>query len=105
MTRTQLHRSIAARTGESMSVIRRLGFNLQADPRDAPPPDDIHLVLHCPFCRRPVAYPGRCSDGSATLAECEDCDVYFEFEDRDVFPASSRAAGNPSPARRRYIPA
>jgi hypothetical protein len=105
MTRTQLHRSIAARTGESMAVIRRLGFHLQADPRDEPPPDVVHLVLDCPFCRRQVAYPGRSGDGSATLAECEDCDIYFEFEDRDVFPASSRATGNPSPGRRRYIPA
>jgi hypothetical protein len=102
MTRTQLHRSIAARTGESMSDIRRLGFNLQADPRDEPPPDDIHLVLDCPFCRRQVAYPGRSGDGSATLAECDD---YFEFQDRDVFPASTRPTGNELPSSRRYIPA
>ena len=39
------------------------------------------------------------------LAECQDCDIYFDVQDNDVFPASSRAAESPSPTRRRYIPA
>jgi hypothetical protein len=105
MTRTQLHRSIAARTGEPLSVIRQLGFCLQADPRDEPPPEEIRLVVHCPFCGQQVAYPGRASNGSAALAECDDCDVYFEFQDRDVFPASTRPTGNEFSTPRRYIPA
>ena len=105
MTRTQLNRSIAARTGEPLSVIRRLGFRLLVEPSEEPVAEEIRLVVHCPFCSGQVPYPGRSRDGSNALAECHGCDVYFEFHDRDVFPASSRAAVSPPPARRRYIPA
>ncbi len=104
MTRTQLIRSIAARTGEPLSVIRRLGFRLLVEPSEEPVAEEIRLVVHCPFCSGQVSYPGRSRDGSNALAECHGCDVYFEFEDRDVFPASSRTAVSPTPARRRYIP-
>ncbi len=105
MTRTQLDSRIAARTGESLSVIRRLGFQLKSQPCEEPVAEEIRLVVHCPFCSGQVPYPGRARDGSNALAECLGCDVYFEFHDRDVFPASSRAAVSPSPTRRRYIPA
>ncbi len=105
MTRTQLDRSIAARTGEPLSVIRRLGFRLLVEPSEEPVAEEIRLVVHCPFCNGQVPYPGRSRDGSNALAECLGCDVYFGFHDRDVFPASSRAALRPSPTRRRYIPA
>jgi hypothetical protein len=104
MTRAQVNHLIAARTGESLAVIRHLGFQLQPQPHEEPAPEDITLVVPCPFCRGQVPYPGRSRDGSTALAECVECDVYFEFEDRDVFPASSRAAMSP-PARRRYVPA
>jgi hypothetical protein len=106
MTRTQLDHSIAAKTGESLSVIRRLGFQLQTEPSEGPAPaEDTCLVVHCPFCRRAIAYPGRSGDGGATFAECDDCDVFFECRDRDVFPASSRSVKQSAPARKRYIPA
>jgi hypothetical protein len=105
MTRAQVSHLIAARTGEPLAVIRRLGFQLKHEPREESPSEELRLVVHCPFCRGAVPYPGRSGDGSATLAECADCDVYFEFEDCDVFPASSRALERPSSARRRYIPA
>jgi hypothetical protein len=104
MTRNQLSHLVAARTGESLAVIRRLGFQLKREPRDEPNFEEIRLVVNCPFCRVAVPYPGRSRDGSATLAECADCDVYFEFADHDVFPASSRRLGDASPARHRYIP-
>ncbi len=103
MTRTQLNSRIAARTGESVSVIRRLGFQLKSQPCEEPVTEEIRLVVHCPFCGDQVPYPGRTHDGSNALAECHGCDVYFDFQDRDVFPASSRAAM--SHAQRRYIPA
>lgn len=103
MDRTQVSHLIAARTGESLTVIRRLGFQLQVVPLDEPVSEEIHLVVHCPFCRGAVPYPGRSRDGSTPMAECEGCDVYFPFDDRDVFPASIRAI-SPS-TRRRYIPA
>ena len=52
--------------------------------------DHARLVVHCRCCGGQVPYPGRARDGSNALAECLDCDLYFEFHDRDVFPASSR---------------
>jgi hypothetical protein len=105
MTRNQLNECVATRTGESLAVIRRLGFQLKSGPREEPVAEELCLVVHCPFCRGPVPYPGRSRDGSAALAECDDCDVYFPFRDSDVFPASSRRVADHSPARRRYIPA
>ncbi len=105
MTRTQLNRSIAARTGESLSEIRRLGFRLLVEPLEEPVTEEIRLVVHCPFCTGQVPYPGRTRDGSTALAECDSCDVYFEFADRDVFPASSRSAGAVMPTRARYLQA
>jgi hypothetical protein len=105
MTCTQLNRSIAARTGEPLSEIRRLGFRLMVVPKEEPVAGEIRLVVHCPFCRQPVPYPGRSRDGSNALAECDGCDVYFGFEDRHVFPATSRSTGARGPARTRYLPA
>ena len=82
---TEVHENIIARTGESLSVIRRLGFSLLTEPRNEPAAEDIRLVLHCPFCGQQVPYPGRARDGSSALAECHDCDVYFEFDTEEVY--------------------
>jgi hypothetical protein len=105
MTRTQVNYLVAARTGESLAVIRHLGFQVKSEPGRGPVADDICLVVHCPFCRGAVPYPGRARDGPAALAECEGCDLYFPFEDSEVFPASARQVQDLSPARHRYIPA
>jgi hypothetical protein len=94
MTQAQLDRSIAVLTGESPRTIHRLGFGLQpATPRDLEP-EDLHLVVDCPFCGRAVPYPGTARDGSPTLAECADprCDVYFDFDPSDVYAAATEAA-------------
>jgi hypothetical protein len=104
MTQAQLNHRIAERTGESLAMIRRLGFSLVTERQDEPGPEDLRLVLHCPFCRSQVPYPGRAGDGSQPLAECTDCDVYFEFEDREVFPATSRPDRAIMLSRSRYIP-
>ena len=91
MTQTQLERSVSARTGESLRTIHRLGFGLQSrTPRDLEP-EDLRLVVDCPFCGRAVPYPGRASQGTPALAECLDprCDVYFDFAVRDVYVARS----------------
>jgi hypothetical protein len=94
MTQAQLDRSIAGLTGESPRTIHRLGFGLQhAVPRDLEP-EDLRLVVDCPFCGRAVPYPGTIRDGSPALAECIDprCDVYFDFAIADVYAAATEAA-------------
>ena len=75
MTRNQVSHLIAARTGESLTVIRRIGFQIESEPHEEPAAEDVCLVVHCPFCRGAVAYPGRSRDGSPALAECAACDV------------------------------
>ena len=105
MTRNQLNHCVATRTGESLAVIRRLGFQLKSGPREEPIAEELRLIVHCPFCRGAVAYPGRARDGSAAMAECAACDVYFPFQDRDVFPASSRRISEHSGAGRCCVPA
>ena len=89
MTQSQLLRSVAGRTGESVSTVRRLGFNLGHAAPDDLDPIDIRLVVDCPSCRRPVPYPGRAGDGSPALAECADprCDLYFAFDPARVYAA------------------
>jgi hypothetical protein len=87
MTQAQLDRSVADRTGESLRTVHRLGF--QPDSTGPPEPEEIRLVVDCPFCGRAVPYPGRVGDGSPALAECinPSCDVYFDFADTDVYAA------------------
>jgi hypothetical protein len=89
MTHSQLNDCIANSTGDSISVIRRLGFQLKSQPHQEPSAEDICLVVDCPSCRGQVPYPGCTRDGSTALAECVACDIYFPFEDCDVFPASA----------------
>jgi hypothetical protein len=94
MTQAQLDRSIAVLTGESPRTIHRLGFGLQAVRPGDLEPEDLRLVVDCPFCGRPVPYPGTVRDGSPTLAECADprCDVYFDFDPSEVYAAATEAA-------------
>ena len=87
MTKRALDRAAAAATGEPLATIRRLGFG----PADAPPADagDLALALDCPFCGRPVAYPGHGKGGERVMAECDHCDVYFDFADYEVYVAEA----------------
>ena len=89
MTKLALDRAVAAATGETTSTIRRLGFGPAAPP--PADPGDLALVLDCPFCGRPVAYPGRGKGGAPAMAECGRCDVYFDFADREVYVAAREA--------------
>jgi hypothetical protein len=87
VTQSQLDRAVAAATGESVATIHRLGFVVQRGAPSRPEPEDLVLAVDCPFCRRPVPYPGLAGDGSAALAECDRCDVYFDFDPIEVYAA------------------
>ena len=81
---------MAAATGEPMSTTSRLGFG----PEDAPAADPRALArwIDCPLCGRPVAYPGRGERGEPAMAECDRCDVYFDFADDEIYDAEAGAA-------------
>ena len=98
MTRTQLNHQVARITGEPIGNITALGFSLLRPGGESMEPEDIRLVLECPFCGRPVPYPGSAAAGSEPMAECERCDVYFGF---DVFEVYATAAQKPSNMTRR----
>lgn len=88
MTQSQLHHAIAVTTGESICTIRNLGFGLLAqEPHDLEP-EDLRLVVDCPFCRQPVPNPGATQTGDSVIAECDLCDVYFDFAPSDVYAAA-----------------
>ena len=89
MTQAQLDRRVADRTGESIRTVHRLGFGLHREGPGDLEPEDLRLVVDCPFCGQAVPYPGRSGDGSQALAECADprCDVYFDFAIADVYAA------------------
>ena len=59
MTQMQLDRQIARITGEPLSTVSTLGFSVIAEQPDDLEPEDVELVLDCPFCRRPVPIPAR----------------------------------------------
>ncbi len=85
MTQLQLDSAVADATGESLNLVRNLGFSLMAPGRTDLEPEEIDLAVACPFCRRAVAYPGRTRDGAMPLAECLACDVYFAIAPEQVF--------------------
>jgi hypothetical protein len=84
MTQAQLYRAIATTTGESIVTVKNLGFSLLSPRRDVAEPD-VQLALDCPFCNRPVPYPGSTRDGALPMAECARCDVYFDFQPDEVY--------------------
>src|SRR4051812_44558576 len=89
MTQAQLDHSVARATGESLRTIHGLGFSLVARSPDDLEPEDVHLVVPCPFCRKTVPHPGLAGDGSPPMAECPACDVYFPFDADEVYAAGS----------------
>jgi hypothetical protein len=83
MTQRHLNHAVAIATGESRSTIRRLGFQVQVGPPDDLEPEDLSLAVACPFCGR------RCdlmadADGLPAMAECDPCDVYFDYRPDEV---------------------
>jgi hypothetical protein len=86
MTRTQLNHQVARITGEPIGNIAALGFSLLGPGGECMEPEDIRLVLECPFCGRTVPYPGPGAAGSEPIAECERCDVDFLPQDVHDIP-------------------
>jgi hypothetical protein len=80
MTQRQLVSSVAFATGESLRTVRARGFGLVTKDSDDVDPEDLRLVLDCPFCRKPVPYSGEVSSDVTPLAGCPDCDIEFPFE-------------------------
>src|SRR6516164_4144417 len=90
MTRTQLNHQVARITGEPIDCITALGFSLLRLGGESMEPEGIRLGLECPFCGRPVPYPGTAAAGSELMAECERCDVYFGFDTFEVYATAAR---------------
>jgi hypothetical protein len=93
MTRSQLILSVASATGESRRTVGHLGFSLSRGDSSDLEPEDLRLVVTCPFCRALVPYAGLAGDGSLPMGECLACDVYFPFEADEVFAAGTLAVG------------
>ena len=45
---------------------------------------ECDLAVECPFCGNVVDHPGMTRNGSKALAECDHCDIYFDFGPTDV---------------------
>jgi hypothetical protein len=93
MTQAQLDRTVARRTGESLRTIRHRGFHVQAGPPGDLEPEDLQLCVTCPFCGRSNPLPPG-PGGLPALAECEGCDVDFDYRPAEVY-----AVGPTTPAR------
>ena len=86
MTQAQLDRTVARRTGESIQTIRHLGFHAQVGPCKDLEPEDLHLAVDCPFCGKGNKLPSG-PGGLPALAECDRCDVFFDYAPAEVYAA------------------
>jgi len=86
MTQLQLNRQLARITGEPLGTLKALGFGILRPDDEENEPEDIELVLDCPFCRHPVPYPGHGGEVCDLLAECARCDLNFGFDPAEVYP-------------------
>ena len=89
MTQAQLDHQVASITGEPLAHVHSLGFSVMTGQQDDLEPEDVTLVLECPFCGRPVPYPGLAGDGSEAMAECDRCDVYFGFDPDEIYTVAA----------------
>jgi hypothetical protein len=94
LTQSQLEIAVAAVTGESVRTVHQIGFGIVA-PRSGLEPEDLRLVVDCPFCRHPVPSPIRAGDGALTLAECARCDVYFDTSADEIYVAATSDGTRP----------
>jgi len=90
MTQAMINRTIARSTGESLRTIRRVGFGLIRRSQNDLEPEDLQLKIDCPFCGHSCSLPS--SDvGLPQLAECDPCDLDFDYLPGDVYAAGSNS--------------
>jgi hypothetical protein len=87
MTQSQLNLAVANRTRESLATVRSIGFSALKALSASHEPDDIALRLECPFCRAPIDLAG----ARRSLAECDACDIEFEYDEQEVFVGVARS--------------
>jgi transcription elongation factor Elf1 len=58
------------------------------------PPDDVSLVVDCPFCGHGTSLTVH-DAGLPAMAECDDCDVLFDFSTEEVYAAPSPEPATP----------
>ena len=85
MTQAQLDRAVASATGETIRNVRSRGFGILEHWPESSDPEDLCLVLDCPFCGGVIPYSGLPEDDA--LATCPACDVEFEYAPHEVYPA------------------
>jgi hypothetical protein len=91
VTQAQLDRAVASATGETLRDVRSRGFGLLSARRRSPEPDQLILVIACPFCRAVVQFVPASEIEMPALVGCPECDVEFEYaphEIRTVHPHS-----------------
>ena len=87
MTQAQLDRAVASVTGETVRDVRNRGFSILEHLPETSDPEDLSLVIDCPFCRTTMPYPGLHEDDTLALAACPSCDIEFEYAPHEVYPA------------------
>jgi hypothetical protein len=92
MTQAQLERAVASATGETIRDVRSRGFSILENSPGTPDPDDLSLVIDCPFCGGVIPYPGLPDGDAPALAACPTCDVEFEYAPYEVYTADMAAA-------------
>jgi hypothetical protein len=92
MTQAQLERAVASATGETIRDVRSRGFSILENSPGTPDPDDLSLVIDCPFCGGVILYPGLPDGDAPALAACPTCDVEFEYAPYEVYTADMAAA-------------
>jgi len=85
MTRSQLYATVARATGDSISVLKHLGFGIL----DPLPLDDQPQVavraLDCPGCGNTIVLSWNVVDPLPASADCRCCSSVFDYRDDEVF--------------------
>lgn len=86
MSRSRLHAAVARVTGDALTTINRLGFNLDLG-ADKPRPihDDPLTMLDCPCCGNPIVLASDNKTPLPRFAECTRCDSVVSYSARETY--------------------